>query len=584
MGGGKETPRQKMVGLMYLVLMALLAMNVSKAVLDAFIAIEDNIQKSCMKQLDRGNAMISDLKGELADKANPAKVEKVKYFLDICNKIDEETAKRIEAIDKVKIDILTLSGEKVTTAKDNSEEAVLWRAYDKKNPLLPARFNLMAVEAKDQYDIPMHTIIGEDLKNITGIGKDIWKGHNDYRRLVCELVGSYKAGPNNWSLKPADINTYKDNEDLAKQVDKMLDKAKINVNDDREILKQLYMELTKPERSDMGEEKNIHWIGKTFDHSPLVAAIASLTSLQQEYLMARATALAHIKSRVTTGEYSFNKVMAIASGPASANSGEEFEVKVMMAAFDSDNQPTVTVKGGSVKEVKDGIGIVTARASAGPEMTLSGTVSIRKKSGEMKTENWETKVAVLKPQGTVSLPDMNVVYRGYSNRIVGVASGYEETILSGTGITLRKTGNEYIGDPGTGKTCSIVVSGRNKAANKTVQLGKFDFKVSNLPSPGIFLGNLANGASASKSAIASMTNIITKYPPEIALNVSFQTLKWDLSVSGAPRSFSGNGSSLSPEATALLKQAKPGAKVSLIVTYKKPNGGTALSACSISVQ
>ena len=27
MGGGKETPRQKMVGLMYLVLMALLAMN-----------------------------------------------------------------------------------------------------------------------------------------------------------------------------------------------------------------------------------------------------------------------------------------------------------------------------------------------------------------------------------------------------------------------------------------------------------------------------------------------------------------------------------------------------------------------------
>ena len=33
MGGGKETPRQKMVGLMYLVLMALLAMNVSKEII-----------------------------------------------------------------------------------------------------------------------------------------------------------------------------------------------------------------------------------------------------------------------------------------------------------------------------------------------------------------------------------------------------------------------------------------------------------------------------------------------------------------------------------------------------------------------
>ena len=44
MGGGKETPRQKMVGLMYLVLLALLAMNVSKSILAAFVSIEENIQ------------------------------------------------------------------------------------------------------------------------------------------------------------------------------------------------------------------------------------------------------------------------------------------------------------------------------------------------------------------------------------------------------------------------------------------------------------------------------------------------------------------------------------------------------------
>lgn len=33
MAGGKETPRQKMIGMMYLVLTALLALNVSKQVL-----------------------------------------------------------------------------------------------------------------------------------------------------------------------------------------------------------------------------------------------------------------------------------------------------------------------------------------------------------------------------------------------------------------------------------------------------------------------------------------------------------------------------------------------------------------------
>ena len=41
MGGGKETPRQKLIGLMYLVLMALLAMNVSKSILNAFIIVND---------------------------------------------------------------------------------------------------------------------------------------------------------------------------------------------------------------------------------------------------------------------------------------------------------------------------------------------------------------------------------------------------------------------------------------------------------------------------------------------------------------------------------------------------------------
>ena len=39
MGGGKETPRQKMVGLMYLVLMAMLAMNVSKEIINTLLRL-----------------------------------------------------------------------------------------------------------------------------------------------------------------------------------------------------------------------------------------------------------------------------------------------------------------------------------------------------------------------------------------------------------------------------------------------------------------------------------------------------------------------------------------------------------------
>ena len=46
MAGGKETPRQKMIGMMYLVLTALLAMNISKDVLNAFIQINHGLNKT----------------------------------------------------------------------------------------------------------------------------------------------------------------------------------------------------------------------------------------------------------------------------------------------------------------------------------------------------------------------------------------------------------------------------------------------------------------------------------------------------------------------------------------------------------
>ena len=46
MAGGKETPRQKMIGMMYLVLTALLALNVSKEILQGFVMVDESIGKS----------------------------------------------------------------------------------------------------------------------------------------------------------------------------------------------------------------------------------------------------------------------------------------------------------------------------------------------------------------------------------------------------------------------------------------------------------------------------------------------------------------------------------------------------------
>ena len=57
MSSGKETPRQKMIGMMYLVLTALLALNVSKEILKGFVMVDESLEKSKVI-LDENNIRI----------------------------------------------------------------------------------------------------------------------------------------------------------------------------------------------------------------------------------------------------------------------------------------------------------------------------------------------------------------------------------------------------------------------------------------------------------------------------------------------------------------------------------------------
>jgi len=94
MAGGKETPRQKMIGMMYLVLTALLALNVSKSILDAFVAIEENIQVSNENEYTRGEEKKSQLAEVAQDKSAKDVAIKAAKLLKTVEEIDKMTAER----------------------------------------------------------------------------------------------------------------------------------------------------------------------------------------------------------------------------------------------------------------------------------------------------------------------------------------------------------------------------------------------------------------------------------------------------------------------------------------------------------
>lgn len=94
MAGGKLTPRQKMINMMYLVLTALLAMNVSKEILNAFQVVNRSIDKSNLLIDDKNTKVLKLIKAE--EKNEP---EKVAELLGIASQVQAKSEDIIKFID-----------------------------------------------------------------------------------------------------------------------------------------------------------------------------------------------------------------------------------------------------------------------------------------------------------------------------------------------------------------------------------------------------------------------------------------------------------------------------------------------------
>ncbi len=85
MAGGKETPRQKMINLMYLIFIAMLALNMSKEVLSAFGLMNEKLVESNEATESRNASFVASLDVKAADQ--PEKYEPLKAKADQIDKL-----------------------------------------------------------------------------------------------------------------------------------------------------------------------------------------------------------------------------------------------------------------------------------------------------------------------------------------------------------------------------------------------------------------------------------------------------------------------------------------------------------------
>ena len=96
------SPRQKMINLMYIVLTAMLALNVSSDVLDGFVQVEDGLARTNENYAHRNDAIYNQL--EALSMTNP---EKAKSWFEKASQVRKRSEQLYRSIDSLKVAIVS---------------------------------------------------------------------------------------------------------------------------------------------------------------------------------------------------------------------------------------------------------------------------------------------------------------------------------------------------------------------------------------------------------------------------------------------------------------------------------------------
>ena len=581
MGGGKETPRQKMVGLMYLVLMALLAMNVSKEIINAFVTLNNKIEGSITNTESFNEDIIGNLDSKYATlvstsgKDNP-ETKRVASLIGVKDSIVFETRKMCN--DLVARNLWMLVGaadpstlleefqgiELAVTDPDNNADAV------SKLKAIVAKINGLGIVAvdgevvdhgddpyhndlfhitsdgfihikdlsgymkKDDYDTPTRMLAGEDFEHVAPEGAQLMKNLHNFRNKICQLIAD-KPGEivveENGEKVSKKINYVLDTafiedpellsnesekvafaEDVASRVDSM---AAINQIDkqDAETLKSIWQRLTI-QKYVMNHGEKYPWIFGQFDHAPIVAATAVMTSLRSDVLSVQTLATQLIDDRVKVNTFDFNKIEPLAFSASSyINQGDSVGLKVMIAAYDSTEAMKIRYwEDDSSEYVKphgsrDKSNMKVFNGNAGDQLNITGGVGDHTLYGEIavkvkgteKWKPWRFNYSVGAPNAAISAADLQVLYINWKNKLRVSASGYKPESIRVKGIGCSVSSRP----DGKGFYIATVTNARAKEARliveataedgSTAKLADEKFRVFPLPKPIATFGGKASG-------------------------------------------------------------------------------------------
>ena len=429
-----KEPRQKMINMMYLVLTALLALNVSVEVLNAFRTVNHSIETSNDVVSNKNKLTYKSFENRLTD---PQTAEKAKIW-----------APKAFAAQKLSTDL--------TGYIENLKNQLI----DESNPQMKDGVKDFTVGNLDAATRIMDT---------KGEGPKLYQNLIDYKKNLLNLL---------------DPSQYPDQPDNVKEE---LRQTKIQFE------KELPLDMSIP-ASEAGNALTGNtpkdWTIRYFHMTPTIAALTILSKFQSDVKNSEAHVIDYLHKRIGEVKVVFDKFEPLVGTNATyLMPGDELEVTAGIGAFSAAAQPKVYINGSLQPLNAEGTADYKTKVSA------TGTVNVKieytKPDGSTGTIDKAVKYTVGQPSGaSVFLEKMNVLYVKEDNpvKISGGSVGAEKVHVSFTNGEITRTGgddyNVVPSTPGEGK---IIVNANGK-------ITEFPMRVKYLPDPTGFVGSKTGGA------------------------------------------------------------------------------------------
>lgn len=552
-GGGKLSPRQMMINIMYLVLTALLAMNVSKDVLNAFVVVNEAITQT-NESLEHKNGSTYSAFAKFM--GSPEKVKAAPYN-DLAQKAKKLSEEMKTYIQDLKVHLV----EKVEGCPKDS--AVKWAT------------NLMSVTKKDNYDIPTAELIGPD--------------------IATPKPASEK---NSAAALEAEINKYR-----ASMLNLFSDASKFTYNPT--VKKDMEGKIGLVLKGGVEHGQVASWASVNFYHLPLAAVITNLTKIQSDINNAEAVTIDELIKGIGGSDLKFDRLEAKVIAPSSyIIAGDEYKASVLLVASSSTSDNIVEVgvvdtarsnpdvnpmKGaGTVIPNVSGMGDYKRGASGEGIQKWGGVIKVKAPGGTFKYYPFQAEYMVAKPAVSVSPDKMNVFYIGVPNPVTVSAAGIPaenmSVSMSGGSITVDKRTGKGNVTVGAGTEATITVSAKIGAGTKS--LGSAKFRIKRLPDPVGYCGGVKGDVFMKKGLLIASGYVIAKMENfDFDLKVSVQSCDVTANQQGDLKTISCPGGNLAP-AMGLLQSLKANQKVYIEnVKARMPDGTTrSIPGLNIKVQ